>query len=1538
MFNKLKDLLEKGKRTVSSFSDKYNPLDSDFRRNVAPQAKQEIVNRVVNPVRNIASKTFSQAGNIYGRTVNNPRVKEFAGRAVINSTPFTQAVSPVLNKIPNLGQKLVDTSKNFAKDTARDFVRLPMSFQIKKDFTPTTRLEKVLLGDTKVEPITNNKVSRYLESKGYSPTASKFGSVGLGVVGMAGNLTGTGSGKSKIAQALTKIDDVARIRGLTKNLRLGDDAIEAIAKSKNVDEIDNLLRGKVAKPVDALSNEAKKYNWYRGETDKGTGVVGGSSGDKFYSADKYTAGDYGKVKKLSSKELPKNPLIVDSKDDLVDAIGYRGDPFNEPIGTKNNFDDMAKKYAQGKGHDGIIYRDGTLNEPELHMFSQPLSTTPKTTIETKMTDQAPLLDRELTGLDRKQTTPRELESPGLPESRAQSSNFDRQASFDNTVPQNSEAINGEQSINTRKLSAPQERLMLPEGTITTNNKAEYLRLKALGKKVEFVNNLKPGEEAINLTSESRLLNPETSKQEVVANLQKKFDDFERGVYGSATSELKGGAKGAGLISRVTRPIQEKASTLVGKGLESQNTLVRGISRGIRGLFGGSGNTAEITNRLGGYRGGVQSAENLANDFQKLGDTMLPDKLSREKVWSFLDPEMATVKVTEKDLSPSELEAVKVLRQASDLINDTNFVGDHISHETWLKGRDGKYITRAYEDFDLPPELSGAFSGGKGKLDLGAYKQRTDVDDWKQENAIKDPFYLASKRIQSTYQNKAITDYSSWISKQQGLVSDVEKAGYTQLSDSKMWGDLSGKYVRKDILEGIRGFYFDSKALQGAYDALNWYDKNPVRQLLKKTKTVYNPATRLGNQTSNRIFAVFNGINPITFEKNIQTFAKGELKNNGQYARLLRQRGVLGNDMTKYELVKSLAKEGVEPGKLKKMDDFVAGSYGAADEHAKLAAFKYWLDKGKTVDEAVIKVRNGFQDYSKVGLYYDVMSKLPLVGKPFVRFQSELIRIIKNSALENPLGLGTVVGSIALMGYASSKLWAKESDKDRETRENRFGVPVIPFTNIPLVFQTPYGEVNVARMFGMYETAGADTKNKNVFQRVSKYLPADIPTNAEDLKKTMGNDVMLGGIVNLINDSDFRGKSITDPNQNKYQPTTLTKGEQRLNQLKYLGYNYNLPVVNDLINIGQAATGNPDQYGNKKTVKQAVSKLTGLKVNQFGPEEAQAQRIKDAEFSDRDREFKQKQENAITKQLLSGQIDQKTADKRISNLYSSEQTNKVQASGDNRKQKGTDGWKVYLNGELKTFDNEAKADEAIFKDDLKSSDKKSGEFNDRFYYKQSDGDIGSIPLAKRNYNVDISKVKLDIEKSEGNKSNQLKLYEKQAKIIEDYANTLDPEVDVDEINNLTVQVENLKDKYASTQKSIASAANAKIKKAKTKKEAEYSLNVDKYKRSNNLSGWLSATQSHIKYLEDYANNTSDETEQLRIENKINDLISQAEKYQEQGGFTKPKKIKLYNPFQDNSNDIASKTYQNLNRLLAGTSAPQAPRSTTIGRKVTLRKRG
>lgn len=129
------------------------------------------------------------------------------------------------------------------------------------------------------------------------------------------------------------------------------------------------------------------------------------------------------------------------------------------------------------------------------------------------------------------------------------------------------------------------------------------------------------------------------------------------------------------------------------------------------------------------------------------------------------------------------------------------------------------------------------------------------------------------------------------------------------------------------------------------------------------------------------------------------------------------------------------------------------------------------------------------------------------------------------------------------------------------------------------------------------------------------------------------------------------------------------------------------------------------------------------------------------------------------------------------------------------------------------------------------------------------------------------------------------------------------------------------------------------------DLNYTLKLEQSKRNNDVKGWFKLQDDYLSKLKkEYngldKNNPLDAMRMTEIENKVGDISTAYQKYKSYGGFTKPKaakKIKLYSASQDNSNALASSTYKNLQRLLGGTSSRStASTGGQIGRKVQLKK--
>jgi len=741
----------------------------------------------------------------------------------------------------------------------------------------------------------------------------------------------------------------------------------------------------------------------------------------------------------------------------------------------------------------------------------------------------------------------------------------------------------------------------------------------------------------------------STPEEVAQNLPNRINGFIEKTLGYSTNAPEGGERQAGLWTRTLRKGQEAISTKVEQGLGSENLLIRNAASTMQNFFRGLGMSPERAGASADLRGGMATANERAfNVMESLYKSLDNDKGSLERINAVLDPELSKTKVSFNDLTLKEKQVYNLIREGLDIVHDISYANGHISAELYAKNK-GKYVPRLYEVTELPPEVDSFIKQGR-KLDNSLYKQRGETTEWKVENNLNDPVYALGKRLAQVETNTAIKKYTDFLADNPRFVSDTEKAGFTKLSDSKAYGNLAGKYVLNSAVEDLKGFFFSNQAINNLYDVFRSYDRMGIRQLQKQLLTVFNPTTNVGNIVSDQVFGFVTGVDPLTLNKNLLEFRKNPSAYK-QYSDYLRSKNIIGTDITRTDFVDKMGRinslvENKKPRVIKVTADKVRAFYGGTDEVYKTSAFKALLDKGFTLEEATRKVADGFQNYSNVGKFYDLAAKTPIVGKPFIKFQGDLIRIIKNGAVNNPLGLITFLGILWSVARISSKL-SGESDEDRETRENRFAAPMIPGLNIPLTWQTPIGEINIARYISPFY---ANNETSGVAGNMIPFFPEY--NKGDDMATTIAknaNDPLLSPLVQAGVNRDFRGKRIADPNETKWQQSTLTPSEQLGNKAKFVGRAYLPPPVNSLIDVRAALQGNPNMYGTPQTVGQAVARLGGVKISQYGPEELQKIREKDAYYSQKGNEAIQQQINSVTKQQLKGEITPQQAEKRIKYL-------------------------------------------------------------------------------------------------------------------------------------------------------------------------------------------------------------------------------------------------------------------------------------------------
>lgn len=686
---------------------------------------------------------------------------------------------------------------------------------------------------------------------------------------------------------------------------------------------------------------------------------------------------------------------------------------------------------------------------------------------------------------------------------------------------------------------------------------------------------------------------------------------------------------------VTRPVENAVNAAVSAAQTSDSKVARGIGRFFTGFSREAGVTPELQNAKMNLRGGAETGKLYREAIADLSKDMQPE--SKEKIWATLDPEQAArkgINPEEVQLNPEET----VLRdKLKNIIDNTTAENLRRGLVTPEQAASESYIKRSYSIFDGNPPATDFERGFRSEL-LNQYKGRKQVSDEMVETAITDPTYLVGKKTAESEAIWAMQDYGNFLVKN-GDASPTPKPGYVQLPDTAIFGEAKGKWVPQSISEDFTGFQYNNAMVSAISDVLNTYDRWNVRQAKKQILTIFNPAVRLGNQTTNRVvFSQINGINPVQFNIEMQR-AKNMIKNNDPLYREAVAQGLTGIDISQADFYANRISKAAQGDKniVKKALDYAKTTYSGADDQARIAAYSIHRKRGYSAEEAARMTQRGFQDYKSVGFFYDMAAKTPFIGNAFVRFAADSVRIAKNAAVDHPLRAMATVGTWSaftnLMSVASGESEVKgdnvveqgknlvtgesKSDEQRE-REARFGSPEIPFTDISAAVQTPWGEVNAARFMPWYQLNKINDKELSKFMPIQESPVRLGEDGMPEVNPAGFQDPLLGQAVQLANDEDFRGKSITDPKNNikgdKFIHDPITDEEKTKNALRWL-FTGNAPLGRETDAILSATgtevlggiAGSPNEerediYGKDRSLMQSLLRAGGLKVEQQGEEQ------------------------------------------------------------------------------------------------------------------------------------------------------------------------------------------------------------------------------------------------------------------------------------------------------------------------------------------------
>lgn len=658
--------------------------------------------------------------------------------------------------------------------------------------------------------------------------------------------------------------------------------------------------------------------------------------------------------------------------------------------------------------------------------------------------------------------------------------------------------------------------------------------------------------------------------------------------------------------RIYDPIEKGVEKFVADLSKNQTDWKRVVGKGLTAWFNGlPKSNQDIANKMkmtGAQSKAILTSVEMAEGLKEMVANN-PDKAKR--VHQVLDSELYSDldAVTYEDLEQDEKDLYDALRKINDKTHETNYAMELIDKETYEKFK-GKYIGRLYEMYEIPDNLGMPELSTKG-LFTGMYKLRKEMDEWKQENRVEDPIYSTLKRWYQTQQNLAVQEYANIVASNPNHISEKELKGYTLLK-GKRYGALDGKYVVDYITEDFQGFFYSNKLMTDAYEMLKTYDRWGPRQFYKKLHTVFSPTVQLGNFMSNFAFGFVSGIDPVS-QLAMMPKAKEQMSTKGLVYQNLLDKGIIGSNLFKEDLTPAnKTAESLKIGKKEtawwnKLDQAAQDMYQGSDDIHKVAAYMNFLKQGYTEDQSIQKVFEGFQNYATVGKIWDVASKTPIWGNPYVKFQADLMRITKNAVGKRPLQTAAFL-SVVKLGTLAASLLSGEDDEDRDVRETRPFVPKIPmlFDDISLGYKFGNQEYNFARFLSpLYEY---DKGDQSFIEKATGLTPFPfIEIEGSQMGSTSYSpemsDVVFAPIIQaFIVDRDFRGKSVADPKATKYKSGGLGSTERILNRFNYIGRSM-VPLFSNVEDLYLISEYGEDFYGRSKGyTEQLMSSF--VKVRKF----------------------------------------------------------------------------------------------------------------------------------------------------------------------------------------------------------------------------------------------------------------------------------------------------------------------------------------------------
>lgn len=583
------------------------------------------------------------------------------------------------------------------------------------------------------------------------------------------------------------------------------------------------------------------------------------------------------------------------------------------------------------------------------------------------------------------------------------------------------------------------------------------------------------------------------------------------------------------------------------------------------------------------------------------------------------------KLTPDDLPPAEREIFDTLVEMNQMRNIALFKQGRIDVNEYKMFKDGMHSPRIY-DF----EKEGIGIKGNKLIDNTSTIKRKKLEQISDETfskIIDSPAQRMLIRLEIALRSQASHDALKALDDAGLLLNRAPNNQFSPLVGKK-WGKYEGKVlynpIKGQLTDEIVMNTNQGKAVDNLLDQWRESPLGTADRFLKKTKTVYSPGTFIGNIFSNPL--LFNrgaGVNAIgqtgrMTKASVDLVAHRTGKTFDPSIYEAQRYGVFSSDTGKQITGESSPELAIlkESQPHKVFED----TYGGVDDAAKLAIYRTLRGRGMQPELAARRVQQFTQDYNNAGRLVRTLADAPILGKPFARFIPELVRLIKNNVVYNPVGM---ISGVAMLAYLQNQMQkvSGETDEERDARENAPGQTKIPLTgwidkltggtgrDLSLNFPVGDTAINVARATGLnFPIEPNGDPNKAL---ITALMPWVDPTRKNAQGDTViapeefFSSMLINPLARQVANRDFMGRTITDPenkiyyegdngnNVTKYSDE-LPANDQLWNRIRAAVMAY-VPLANETNSLYSATQGKEDYYGKERTVPEAIMRIFGAKA-------------------------------------------------------------------------------------------------------------------------------------------------------------------------------------------------------------------------------------------------------------------------------------------------------------------------------------------------------